>query len=546
MKRTSALEYTGAGLFVVPMALAVAISGCSAPPPDTDTQDVEPVASEEAAAPETEAEAAAESTDEKAAFSLTRDDIEVKETLTSDKGGEHALVADGAEESKSNVEVTKTGDSDGDKADFEGTNAAVFATNGATLDLTDAIVTSDGAHANAVFSYGEGTTLNISHSLIETTGNCSGGIMVTGGGTLNAKDLSVHTTGNSSAAIRSDRGGGNQNVTGGLYVTEGKGSPAIYSTAKVSVSDATLESKTSEGVVVEGKNSVSLKDVDLTVSNTDHNSDKSDVYKAIMIYQSMSGDAEEGKASFSMDGGTLTNKNGDILFVNNTVANVAFTGVDITNEDKDGVLMRVAAAGWGKEGSNGGHVTLKLRNEQVTGDIVVDKISEANIYLAKKTAYTGAINNANEGSVYVELKKGSTWKLTGDSYVKGLTCEEGAIDLNGHKLVVDGKEYDGKSASKGTAIEFAVASSTDGKADGQGKPGDGSQPPAKPDGESGQGQPGDGSQPPAKPGSEGGQGQASDGGQPPAMPDGSQPPTPPDGGQPPTPPDGTQAAVTTT
>ena len=37
------------------------------------------------------------------------------------------------------------------------------------------------------------------------------------------------------------------------YVTNGTGSPAVYSTADVSVSDATLIANNSEAVVVEGK-----------------------------------------------------------------------------------------------------------------------------------------------------------------------------------------------------------------------------------------------------------------------------------------------------
>ena len=261
--------------------------------------------------------------------------------ISDDTDNGHAIAVSGEEASYSAVDVTKTGDADGDEADFYGTNAAVYAEEGATLDLDDITVTTDGTHANAVFSYGEGTTVNISDSTIDTTGNCSGGIMVTGGGTLNATDLTVHTTGNSSAAIRSDRGGGTEIVTGGTYTTDGTGSPVIYSTADVTVSDATLESTASQGVVVEGKNSVTLNDVDLTASNTTKNSDKSDYYQAVMIYQSMSGDAAEGEASFSMDGGTLTNANGDVFFVNNTVATIDLDGVaTITNEDADGVPAR--------------------------------------------------------------------------------------------------------------------------------------------------------------------------------------------------------------
>ncbi|MGX8688507.1 MAG: hypothetical protein ACSW8K_11990, partial [bacterium] len=95
---------------------------------------------------------------------------------------------------------------------------------------------------------------------------------------------------------------------GGCYTTSGTGSPVIYSTADITVSDAYLESTASQGVVVEGKNSVTLKDVTLAADNNTKNSDKSDTYQAVMIYQSMSGDADTGTSSFTMEGGSLTNK----------------------------------------------------------------------------------------------------------------------------------------------------------------------------------------------------------------------------------------------
>ncbi|MBQ3339335.1 MAG: hypothetical protein IJG82_07085, partial [Atopobiaceae bacterium] len=193
------------------LASALALGGCAGQAPQENAQpetDVE--ASEQVVESVEQVEGAAEeeTAEAKQPFSLTRDDLTIDETIADDADESPAINADGTSESYRNVEVVKTGDADGDEADFYGTNAAVYATNGATLDLSDVIVTTDGFHANAVFSYGEGTTINIAHSIIETTNNCSGGIMVTGGGTLNATDLFIHTTGNSSASIRSDRGGG--------------------------------------------------------------------------------------------------------------------------------------------------------------------------------------------------------------------------------------------------------------------------------------------------------------------------------------------------
>ena len=315
--------------------------------------------------------------------------------------------------------------------------------------------------------------------------------MTTGGGTTNASNLTIHTTGNSSAAIRSDRGGGTVNVTGGSYTTDGTGSPVIYSTADITVSDAQMESTASQGVVVEGHNSVTLNNVNLTASNTTKNSDKSEWYQAVMIYQSMSGDAAEGLASFAMNGGTL-------------------------------------------EGSNGGHVTMTAAQQTIDGDMIVDEVSSLNLYLTESSSYTGAINtDGAAGDVYVEIEDGSTWTLTGDSYITSLTCGAGSINLNGYKLYVNGEEYVEGSSSEGEAIVVETSSSNSNHegapgADGEGGPGFGSDGNGGP-GSDGNGGPGsDGSTPPAKPdGDSSGHGPGSDGSEPPAMPDGREPPAKP-------------------
>ena len=421
-----------------------------------------------------------------------KNDITINETYTSEADGEHAIEADGTDEAYTNIKVEKTGDSSGDEADFYGENAAIFATNSATLTLQNIVVETDGTHTNGVFSYGEGTMVNISDSVIETSGNCSGGLMTTGGGTMNATNLNIHTTGNSSAAIRSDRGGGTVTVNEGSYITEGKGSPVIYSTADITVSDAYLESTSSQGVVVEGQNSVTLNNVELVANNVSKNSDKSDWYQAVMIYQSMSGDADEGLASFSMKDGSLLNKNGDIFFVNNTVATINLENVSITNQDSNGYFLRAAAAGWGSEGSNGGHVTMNLNEQIVEGDIIVDDISTLNMYLKDGSVYTGAVNEENsDGEIYVEIEEGSKWVLTADSYITSLTCAVDSIDLNGHKLYVNGVEYSEGTVSTGEAIVIEVSSSSHGN-------GMDTSPGNMPGGDHG---PGDGNEPPEKPGS---------------------------------------------
>ena len=462
------------------LALTSCNSGGSSSQADSSSASSQTSAQTDTTAAETTAASTAA-----ASKKLEESDIKINDTIENSADGEHAITADGETKTISNTLVAKTGEADGDEADFYGENSAVFATNGGTLTLSDMVVKTNGTHANAVFSYGEGTTVNISNSYIETSGNCSGGLMTTGGGTMNAENLTITTSGNSSAAIRSDRGGGTVTVTGGDYTTSGKGSPVIYSTADITVNDATMTSTASQGVVVEGKNSVTLNNVNLTADNNTKNSDKSSYYQAVMIYQSMSGDAAQGKSSFTMNGGTLSNKNGDVFFVNNTATDINLSNASITNNG-DGIFLRAAAAGWGSEGSNGGQVTLNAANQIINGDMIVDSVSNLNLYLKSGSAFTGAINSDGQaGEVYVEIEDGSTWTLTGDSYITSLTCGTGAIKLNGHKLYVNGKEYTEGTASTGTAIEVKSTGGS-GMPDSPpvGKPGEnggsGGTPPAKP------------------------------------------------------------------
>ena len=174
------------------------------------------------------------------ANTITEDTEVDGETYTSTGDDENALRVDGATVTLKDITIEKTAgaSSNTEDGDFYGQNAGLLVLNGATATITGATVNTSVTNGNGVFSYGEGTVVNISDSTIRTTENNSGGIQTTGGSTMNATNLDVETQGNSAAAIRSDRGGGTVNVDGGSYVTNGTGSPAIYCTADISVSAA--------------------------------------------------------------------------------------------------------------------------------------------------------------------------------------------------------------------------------------------------------------------------------------------------------------------
>ena len=346
----------------------------------------------------------------------SNEDITSGEYKSSNADENAILVTGNIKSTLSNITVNKTGDSaGGDNTSFYGTNSAILAKSGANLTIKNATITTDATGANGVFSYGGSATTN----------------------------NSSNTAGTSSAAIRSDRGGGTVTVNKGTYKTTGKGSPTIYSTADITVKNAKLIATASEGVVIEGKNSVTLENVKLTDTNNTLNG-QSTTYKNIFIYQSMSGDADTGTAEFSSKDSTIVTNKGDSIYVTNTKANITLENNKFTNKDTTGNFLRIQKDSWGNSGSNGGDVSLKLINQKVSGNIVVDSISILNMELTQSSSYEGTINSNNEAKeIKLILDSNSKIKLTGDSYISELEDADSTysnIDLNGYKLYVGGKE----------------------------------------------------------------------------------------------------------
>lgn len=391
------------------------------------------------------------------AVEITSSDSQDGQTYESTTADESALlIATSDDVTITNATVTKTGDSDGgDNCNFYGLNAAVLVKDGSTTTITDANITSDADGANGVFSYGgnggqngasgDGTTVIISDSTITTTGDGSGGIMTTGGGITKASNLTVETSGQSSAAIRTDRGGGTVSVDGGTYTTNGLGSPSIYSTADITVSNATLISNLSEAVCIEGKNSITLTDCDMTANNTKMNGNAT-FLDSIMIYQSMSGDADSGTSSFDMTGGSLTSENGHVFHVTNTNAVISLNNVKITNKDSENILLSVCDDGW----SGADNIaTVNAVNQTLEGTILVGSNSTLTLNLTEGSSFTGSISgeitnakgdtvSTEVGEVNVTLDDDSTWALTADTYITSFNGDISNVDSNGYTLYVNG------------------------------------------------------------------------------------------------------------
>ncbi len=401
------------------------------------------------------------------------------QTYSSSAADENALLIDTSDSvTITDPTVTKTGDSDGgDNCNFYGVNSGIMVKGGGTATITGGTVETSATGANGVFSYGgnggqngadgDGTTVIIKDVSINTTGDNAGGIMTTGGGVTKAENLTITTSGRSSAAIRTDRGGGTVTVNGGSYTTSGLGSPAIYSTADITVSDAALVSNLSEGVCIEGKNSVTLNNSTLTANNTQMNGNAT-FLDSIMIYQSMSGDADSGTSSFTMNGGTLTSKSGHVFHVTNTNAVINLSGVTIKNEDAADVLLSVCDDGW--SGSSN-IATLNADEQLLEGTILVGSNSTLALNLTNSGAFNGTISgeitnakgtavSTEVGTVSVTLDSTSKWSLTADTYITEFNGDAANVISNGYTLYVNGVALEGTSES-GELPTAVSASSAD-------------------------------------------------------------------------------------
>lgn len=358
-------------------------------------------------------------------------------TLSATSSDESAIVVnDGGSLNATGLTISKSGDSSNtENSEFYGLNAAVLVQKGSEATIKDTTIKTSATGANAIFSTGENATLNISNTKITTTGDSSRGLDATYGGTINANKVTITTSGQHCAAVATDRGEGTVAVKNSILNTNGKGSPCVYSTGTISVSDSKGTATNSSCAVIEGKNSITLNNTKLTsygIGRVDDGIDNC----GVMIYQSMSGDANEGAGAFSATNSSLSiskkskiYETSPMFFITNTDAVINLENTKLNYGSNQLVTVSGNDGEWGSQGSNGGNLTLNATNQILNGNISVDNISTAS-FILKGSTLTSTINSENNAKeVNLSLDNSSKWVVTGDSYVTTLTLENNDLSL---------------------------------------------------------------------------------------------------------------------
>ena len=171
--------------------------------------------------------------------------------------GENALRIDGATVTLDGITVKKSdgATSNTEDGDFYGMNAALLATNGATVTIQNATVTSSAQNGNGVFSYGSGTTVNVSDSTITTTADAQtldGNILVD---TISSLNLTLKNGSTFTGTVNIA-----ENTEGGTAVSENAVITIESGCTWTLTGDCTITSLTNNGTINFNGHTITLAD----------------------------------------------------------------------------------------------------------------------------------------------------------------------------------------------------------------------------------------------------------------------------------------------
>lgn len=314
---------------------------------------------------------------------------------------------------------------------FYGVNAGILAKEGAFIDIQNSTITTTGKGANAIFSHGDKSLINIDNVILKTKGDFSNGLNSGAKATVKAHDISINTEGNNSAAIAVYSENGIIDVSNAIATCEGENSPCVYSRGNIMINDSNLKAEKAVGAVIDGKS--------LIINNTIINSKEN---CGVMLFQDNDKSEKTNKSIFASNLGSIIAGKGALFFVTNTEAVVTLFNTKLIPSITSNILVNACKGKWGKEGENGGKLTLKGRHQTLKGDILCDELSYVNLNLKDYTYFTGIINERNRGHVSINLDSTSVWTVTGNSYIDYIESENEELNNiidNGYSIYYNAK-----------------------------------------------------------------------------------------------------------
>ncbi|HBJ6781356.1 TPA: fibronectin-binding autotransporter adhesin ShdA [Salmonella enterica subsp. enterica serovar Salford] len=330
---------------------------------------------------------------------------------------------------------------------------AVKLTNGAMLNLTDAVITTSGEYAMGIELSGQSSIMLTGGTLL--AGGNYGIMTLSGESQATLSDIKVTATAETGSDVVSQEGS-TLNITDGSEITLTRGQLRVVGSttgnAFLNVSDSTVSSTGTDSTVIASNKGV----LDITNSTVTHDNAKgaaieagnastvtiSGDNKSSMVINSKDIGIKSAKSSVNIDGATIIAKGDGILmttggssfYSNNsglTVNNADVTSDDAAalHVDKNTVIEKpITLTDSTLTGSTAikldNAATVEANNTTLNGNIDAGS-TVSSLSLAEKSSLQGSVNGLNSS---LTLDETSQWNMTDPSTVGNLT-NDGGITL---------------------------------------------------------------------------------------------------------------------
>lgn len=333
----------------------------------------------------------------------------------------------------SNLKLLKSSGitTDKDSSLYYGLNSALIIKDGSSIELSDSIIVTGVEYATALFSTGLNTNVNLNNVHLTTTKGNSPGVTSIDNAKVTANDMEVLTKGDNSPGINTMNNDSEITIENSIVNTEGINSPLIYTKGKITANNLKGTSTNSSLITMNSINNITITNSELT---TNLQSDEENI-AAINLFTETSkyNRMNYSNASLTIEDSSLTISSSSPFYKEAPLFNITNieTNINISNTDisyGSNVLFKITGNDkYGDQKENGGSVVFTATDLKLKGNIIVDEISSIDINL-NNTNYKGQINGDNASKdVDIVLDKTTKWELTGNSYIKTLTIQNGKI-----------------------------------------------------------------------------------------------------------------------
>ncbi len=347
--------------------------------------------------------------------------------ISDEREQSNVLIVNNSELKIENSKIKKSGNGT-DNVSNTPNNSAILIKEKGSLLANNLNVDTNGSFAHGI--YFVNSDGKIENSNIKTNEKYGIGLIIDGN-KVEVNKTNIETMEHDSSGIYVISGElevKNSNIT-----TNSVDSPLFKAASKISIIDTKLNANKSEGIIGIGGADITLSNTKLETNNiTAEESNFTSVY----FYNPLE---EANKITFKATDSEINTKIGNTFTVVSCDADITLENNKISNTN--GLFLYAMTNPYVEDGKN--NINLKLKKQEIKGNIVLDGKTTLDIYLDNSN-YVGAINpNSASKNVNITITKDSKMTLTSNVYVNSLTngdYDNTNIDLNGYKLYINGEE----------------------------------------------------------------------------------------------------------